>query len=812
MKTNTSLFLFFLFPVLLFGQSSADMKVRLKMKFNADWKFALDDKAGFEATSFDDAAWRSLDLPHDWGVEGQFDAKNPATGLGAFLPCGIGWYRKSFVLPDSLKSKRVVIQFDGVYMNSKVYLNGHFLGQYPYGYTTFQIDLTAHLHFGKPNVLAVRVDNSLQPSSRWYSGSGIYRNVWLMATNQVHFDNAAGVFVSYPAVSKDNAEIKVQYKVTANAFPTSDFQWWRRNISSNVRVTKEVTISSFLFDSKGKMVAKVSSKHNIGDFDDTTFSQAIALKNPSLWSAGTPVTYTLKTTLEYDGRVMDDYSTKIGIRSVVFTPEKGMLINGVQEKIKGVCLHQDAGSLGVAAPIGVWEQRLLKLKEMGANAVRLSHHPFAPEFYDLCDSLGLYVMDEAFDEWNKGYNWGTTENTYGKIDYGYHLYFNQWAETDLRTMIRRDRNHPSVIMYSIGNEIPNQRTPDGVEIAQKLQNICHQEDPTRLVTSASDFVEDANANGFLSALDIAGYNYVDRYNGENMYATERAKYPKRLLLGTETFHGNRYWLAVRDNANVIGEFVWVGYDYLGEAFKWPKRGWDAGLIDMAGTPYPEYYLRKSYWSEEPVVQVAIETSKTPEGEWHPRKAVSHWNHKWVGDYLLPLYVYSNCDEVELLVNDLLISRKAVDKNRYYAYWDVPFKAGKVHAIGYKNGIKVTEQTLKTAGDAVGMSISANKIKLKADLEDVIMLEVSIVDANGILVPDAVKELTVKLTGPAKLIGLDNGNQSDVSVFKTNTRKAFGGRILVTIQATAGEGKVKIEVISAGLKPAEYSIQAISSRP
>jgi len=807
MRNTVKFFLLLLFPVFLFGESSADTKVRSKTKFNADWKFALDDKAGFEATGFDDAAWRSLDLPHDWGVEGQFDAKNPATGLGAFLPCGIGWYRKSFVLPDSLKAKRVVIQFDGVYMNSKVYLNGHFLGQYPYGYTTFQIDLTAHLQFGKPNVLAVRVDNSLQPSSRWYSGSGIYRNVWLMTTNQVHFDNAAGVFVSYPAVNKDNAELKIQYKICANAFPTSDFQWWRRNISSNVRVTKVATISSFLFDAKGKMVAKGSTTQNIGDFADTTFAQTIALKNPSLWSATHPVTYTLKTTLEYDGKVMDDYSTKIGIRSIEFTPEKGMLVNGIQEKIKGVCLHQDAGSLGVAVPIGVWEQRLLKLKEMGANAVRLSHHPFAPEFYDLCDSLGLYVMDEAFDEWNKGYNWGTTENTYGKIDYGYHLYFNQWAETDLRAMIRRDRNHPSVIMYSIGNEIPNQRTPDGVEIAKKLIDICHNEDPTRLVTSACDFVQDANANGFLSALDIAGYNYVDRYNGENMYAPERAKNPKRLLLGTETFHGTRYWLAVRDNDNVIGEFVWVGYDYLGEAFKWPKRGWDAGLIDMAGVPYPEYYLRKSYWSEEPVVQIAIETSKTPEGEWHPRNTVSHWNHKWVGDYLLPVYVYSNCDEVELLVNDSVIGRKAVDKNRYYASWDVSYRAGKVQAIGYRNGKKVTEHTLKTAGDAVGMNITANKTKLKANKEDVMLLDVAIVDAKGILVPDAKNELTVEVTGAAKLIGLDNSNQSDVSAFKTNIRKTFQGRLLITLQATVASGPIKVEVKSAGLKTAIYELKA-----
>jgi beta-galactosidase len=609
MKCIYLFILVFVIPFVLFGQTAGETKVRLKTKFNSGWKFKQDDKAGYEAVAYDDSQWRSLNLPHDWSVEGAFDAQNPAGGNGAYLPGGIGWYRKSFQLPDSLKGKRFVIQFDGVYMNSKVYINGHFLGHYPYGYTTFQYDLTQHIHFDKPNVIAVRVDNSLQPSARWYTGSGIYRNVWLIATAQVHFDNYAGVFVSYPAVSKAEAEVKVQYHIIANAFPESEFRWWRRNIDANKRTTKTATIRTSILDSTGGVVATGAVNKSIGDYSDVSFAHSITLKNPKLWSAQNPDSYTLKSTLEYDGQVMDDYAVTIGIRKIEFTPERGMLVNGVPEKLKGICLHQDAGSLGVAVPLGVWYERLKKLKDMGCNAIRPSHHPFAPEFYDMCDKMGFYVMDEAFDEWNKGYTWGTTENTYGKIPYGYHLYFNQWAETDLRAMVRRDRNHPSVIMYSIGNEIPNQRTPDGTQLAKRLQDICHSEDPTRLVTAAVDFVEDANRNGFLSALDIAGYNYVDRYNGAKMYSPEKAKYPERLLLGSETYHDTRHWLAVRDNDYVIGEFVWLGYDYLGEDGVWPKRGWDAGIIDMAGNPYPEYYLRKSYWSKEPVVHIAIETSE-----------------------------------------------------------------------------------------------------------------------------------------------------------------------------------------------------------
>lgn len=808
MKFSLYYFLLLLQPILLFSQSSPDTKIRTTLKFNKDWKFILDDKSGFESALLDDAAWRSLDLPHDWGVEGKFNQSNPALGNGAFLPTGIGWYRKIFVLPDSLKGKRIAIQFDGVYMNSKVYINGHFLGQYPYGYSSFQYDLTEFIKPGEKNTLAVRVDNSLQPASRWYAGSGIYRNVWLIATHPIHFDNYAGVFVTYPSVSKAQAVVKLQYKILANAFKESEFHWWRRNISANKRITKEVTITSTLFNADGVEVAKETTKEMIGDFNEYDFTQTVVLKQPKLWSTDSPSLYTLKTKLVYDGNIMDDYATNIGIRKVEFTPEKGMLINGIPEKIKGVCLHQDAGSIGVAVPIGVWQSRLEKLKQMGCNAIRLSHHPFAPAFYDLCDKMGFYIMDEAFDEWNKGYPWGSTENTYGKMKYSYHLYFNQWAETDLRAMIRRDRNHPSVIMYSIGNEIPNQRTPDGTALARKLQNICHEEDPTRLVTSAVDFIEDANANGFLSALDIAGYNYIDRYNGNAMYTPEREKYPKRLLLGTETFHHTANWLAVRDHDYVIGEFVWVGYDYMGESGDWPKRGWDAGIIDMSGHRRPEYYLRKSYWSKDPVVHIAIETAKTPEGEWHPRKAVSHWNHNWNGDYLLPIYIYSNCDEVELSINDSIIGKKIVDKNIYFAKWELPYKAGKIKATGYIKGKIATSQQLLTAGIASSIQLKTATTKLKANGEDIVVVDVFITDQNGTIVPDAQQELTIAVTGSAKLIGIDNGSQSDTADLKGNKRKTFEGHLLITLQSTEKLGDIKLEVKGSDLQSAILNIISV----
>ncbi len=387
--------------------------VRQQEKFNAGWKFLLADSNEYKNSTFDDADWRSIDLPHDWMIETEMKQQNPSGPMGAFLSGGVGWYRKTFEVSDSLKAKSITIQFDGIYMNSEVWINGHFLGLYPYGhflglypygYSRIQYNVTGLLKFGEKNVIAVRVDNSLEPSSRYYSGSGIYRNVWLIATNTTHFDNAKGVFVTYSNVSEKKATISCKYNIVAKAFEGSEFFWWRQNSALNKRVKKEITIRSVLIDQKGKELASTIQKDSIQDFTTKEITQKFDISNPKLWSATNPNMYYLKSSLSYDGQIVDEQITPIGIRSIEFTAEKGFLINGKQEKMKGVCLHQDAGSIGVAVPDGVWHYRLSKLKEMGANAIRTSHHPFAPEFYDMCDSMGFYVLDEAFDEWNKGYD------------------------------------------------------------------------------------------------------------------------------------------------------------------------------------------------------------------------------------------------------------------------------------------------------------------------------------------------------------------------------------------------------------------------
>jgi len=801
-KLSVSLFIALCITMQVFAQSQT--QIRSKTKFNNDWKFSLSDNPKFMEPDCDDSIWRNLSLPHDWTIEGAFDEKNPCGASGAFLPGGIGWYRKTFLVNDSLKLKKVFIQFDGIHMNSEVWINNHFLGRYPNGYLTILYDLTPFLKVGQKNTIAVRVDNSLEPSTRYYGGAGIYRNTWLIVTNPTHFDNKKGVFVSFKNVSPQSATINCNYEIITNAFAGSEFEWWRQNPNLNVRITKQVKLSTILLDAKGKAIEKISEEFPLSDFKKHLVSQQLNVKNPNLWSASNPVLYYLKSTIEIDNKLIDDLITPIGIRSVEYDINKGMLVNGKSEKLKGVCLHQDAGSLGNAVPDGVWHYRLSKLKLMGANAIRTSHHPFAPEFYDMCDSMGIYIMDEAFDEWNSGYGF-TSENTDGKMKYGYHLHFNQWAETDLKSMVQRDRNHPSVVMYSIGNEIPNQQRDDGANLAAKLQNICHAEDHTRKVTAGCDLVAFANKNGFLDTLDIAGYNYVGRFTNQQMYEPERKKYPNRLFVGTETYFDSYYWRAVRDNDYVIGEFLWAGFDYLGEGIAWPKRGWDACLIDMAGKERSEYYLRKCFWNTEPELHIAVRYADKSETNWHPRPVLSHWNWKWNANYLNQVYVYSNCDEVEVLINNVSVEKKPVDKNESYALFMLPFNYGEIKAIGYINGKPVKNHVLTTAGSAKLFNALCNKNTLKANGEDVAIIELNAVDEKGIPVYDFNADVTVELSGDIELIGIDCANQRSHEQYKKNSRKAFNGRLLVTVKAGVKNGNASIRFLSPNMITKEVQL-------
>ena len=778
---------------------------RQELLFNSGWSFSKDDNPDYKNSTFNDEKWRKLNLPHDFTIEGKFNKDAACGASGAFLEGGVAWYRKTFELPLTVTDKSVSIKFDGIYMNSQVWVNDTYLGLYPYGYSQIAYDLTGIVKPGQKNVIAVRVDNAHEPSSRYYAGAGIYRNVWLTISDFTRFDHVDGVFVSYKNVTAKSAVVQCAYTIATAAFEGSEFEWWRQNTALNKRIHNTFIVQSEIYEPNGKLVAQSKREVQLLDFSNTKVISEVLINNPDLWSAESPNLYTLKSSIYLAGKLIDEVKTKIGVRSLVFSTSQGMLINDKQVKMKGVCMHQDAGALGSVIPKEVWIYRLSKLKKMGANAIRTAHNPFSKEFYEVCDSIGFYVMDEAFDEWNLGYDFKTNTNPGGKMKYGYHMFFNQWAETDLKAMILRSRNHPSVVMYSIGNEIPNQLLPSGKQELEKLQQICHHADSTRPVTAGFDLVQYAEENGFLSTLDIAGYNYVGRYTSSEMYKPIKEKFPNRLFVGTETYHDINYWLAVRDNDYVIGEFVWAGFDYLGEGLAWPKRGWDACFIDMAGNEYPEYYLRKSFWSKEPVVCFGVKYADTPESGWHPLPLKSHWNWKWTAAYLLDAYIYSNCEEVEIFINNVSKGKFKNDSNKNVVEFKIPYEPGEVKAVGYNQNKAVCEHLVRTAQEASELQIVVDKNQLNSGRGNLAFLEIAVVDKNGILVSDAQQDIEIEIKGDAALLGLDNGDQRNHQAYKTNTRKAFNGKLLATIQKGTSKGKIFVIAKSNGLKSATIEL-------
>jgi len=470
-----------------------------------------------------------------------------------------------------------------------------------------------------------------------------------------------------------------------------------------------------------------------------------------------------------------------------------MLVNGVKTIIKGVCLHKDAGSFGTAVPKDVWRYRLQKLKVMGCNAIR-THGPVDPLFIEACDELGFFMMAEAFDEWNTTYQWGLSENPEGKRPYSYHLFFNQWAETDLKDMVYRDRNHPAIFIYSVGNEVPDQRIPEGPGKLSKLKSWVKEVDNTRPVVSACDWSPFANQSGFMDTMDLASYNYIDRYF-PNLYADEHKKYPNRIFLGTETYADLKNWLAVRDNPYVTGEFLWVGIDYLGEAVNWPRRGWEWGLIDLAGFEKPAYYIRQSFWSDKPVVHIEVNVKKENNFKWNNFNVASHWNFE--KEDVDSVFVYSNCGEVELFLNNKSLGRKKVDKDTYFALYQVKYKEGVLKAIARNNSKKVAEHTLITADKPDQLDVIPNKETVEFVRSELAFVPIEIKDRKGVRCPGATNNIKVVVEGAGELIGLDSGNQFSHELYKADNRNAYEGRIMATIRPTK-PGKIRVKAFSEGI--------------
>jgi beta-galactosidase len=798
--------MFLLVFQLLGGQPSG----REIQNFNFNWKFSKGDQSGAEKSDFNDSGWRTLDLPHDWSIEGPF-SKDWASGTG-FLPGGIGWYRKVFTVPSGMKDRKTFICFDGVYNNSEVWINGVSLGKRPNGYISFQYDLSPWLKYGKENIIAVKVDHSKFGDSRWYTGSGIYRDVRLITTSPVHIKNR-GVRYTTPLVSEEKAKLDIEV-----------------TILNELKTASSVIVSNYLLSGKDT-VGKISQKTAVEASAEKIISFSIDVIKPKIWDIDNPNLYSLVTVLEgKDSK--DNLTTGVGFRSFSFDANKGFSLNGKNLKMKGICMHHDAGTLGSAVPRKEIERRLDLLKELGCNAIRTSHNPFSSDFLELCDIKGFIVIDEAFDEWElpkKKWIEGWNKGTPGKD--GYSAAFKEWATIDLRDFVLRDRNHPSVIMWSIGNEIdyPNdpythpilnteanpqtwakfdQNLPSANrlgEVAKELVATIKKLDTTRPVTAGLASVLMSNETGYADALDVVGYNYQ-----EFRYPPDHQKYPGRPIYGSENGMTLEAWKAVADNDYIIGQFLWTGFEYLGEAGQYPSRSSTSGIIDLAGNKKPEFYFRQSLWSEKPMVWLGTTdrlNNTGPVNLWAHKRVDPVWN--WNKDQVVSLNAFTNCEEVELFINgNSLGTKKLADFKNKVLDWNIQFEGGTVKAIGRNSGKEVASFELKTYSTPEIISAKCDAAVIKADRQDIARIYVNLCDNAGNIVYNAENEITCTLSGPVRLIGMEDANPRNTEDYKDNKQKAFHGKLLIYVQSLDKPGKAEVSLTSPGLKNALIQLDIV----
>ena len=771
-------------------------------KFNENWLFSLSDDSLSTSASYDDSKWRKLDLPHDWSVEGQLSPS--LASCTGYLPGGIGWYRKHFQVTD--KAARHYIYFEGAYNRSEVYLNGHLLGKRPNGYISFMYDMTPYLKEGD-NVLAVRIDHSRYADSRWYTGSGIYRDVWMISAPDIHF---AQWGIGWHATSLTDKQAVVSVDM---------------EVEKHVKAAGALEVSAALYDAEGTLVAQDRKK--VADKAEGIAKETVSLKvkKPRRWNLDAPYLYTLKTELLCDGKRIDGSSTNVGLRTLKFDANKGFALNGKWMKVKGVCLHHDAGVLGAVVPPEVWERRLKNLKEIGVNAIRMSHNPQAPVLYDLCDRMGFLVMDEASDEWEfpkrkwiKGWNVG--EPSYdGSFDF-----FEEWIERDVTDMVRRDRNHPCIFLWSIGNEVdyPNDPyshpvldgttinqpmfggykpdAPDAMrigKIAKRLAACVRAVDTSRPVTGALAGVVMSNQTEYPQAVDVVGYNYT-----ENRYDEDHATYPDRVIYGSETGVGIEAWHAVRDKEFIFGQFLWTGTDYLGESGRWPSRGLYTGLLDFGSFPKPRGYFRASLWSEKPVTYIGT----YPKHDWVSMDAWDLWNYE--PGQLIRVVCYTNVPQARLLLNGKeVVQMKPYDDKSGIIYWDIHYQDGELRAEGCDaTGKVLSSYTIKTSGRPYALRATVDKEVLSTD-KATAHVTIEVVDEQGTIVKLGDNDVTCQIEGPARLLGLEGSNNGDMSDYTDNHHRAFHGRLLAYIQTTGEKGEIRVKLTSPLLKGTEVVLKA-----
>jgi beta-galactosidase len=786
MKSNSPIFFLFFSCVLFLAGASCRAEV---LPFDDNWRFFLGDAKGAENPDFNATAWQSVTLPHDWSIAGPFDENNPAGGAGAFLPAGVGWYRKEFALPKTAADRCVSIEFDGVMANSDVWINGHLLGHRPNGYVSFVYDMTPYLlPIGQTNMLAVRADNSQQPASRWYAGAGIYRHVLVKLAGPIHIVPWS-TFISTPEVSEKQALVRVRATVTNQSASS-------RNVLFSMTISEE----------HGRHLLSTNFAPQIVPAGGSVeLSLETTLSQPHLWDIGHPALY--RATI-YNPTINPSFSDSetvtFGLREFHFDPATGFWLNGRNFKLNGVCLHGDGSCFGAAVPLSVWERRLAALRELGANAIRTAHNPPAPEFLDLCDRMGFLVMDEFFDCW-----------TVGKNSCDYHLYFTHWSKIDARDTIRRDRNHPSIILYSVGNEIHD--TPKAAlakRILAGLVEVCHENDPTRPVTQAlfRPNVSGDYTNGLADLLDVIGTNYRDN----ELIAAHRAK-PSRKIIGTEQGQTKATWLECRDHPEEAGQFLWTGVDYLGESRHWPVVAAGSGLLDRCGRPRPLAFQRQSWWSDKPMVFAArrfsaertestdpgftpLERRQTLLADWTPREASPHEE---------TVEVYGNCQEVDLLLNGHSLGARPLPADASPRVWKVPFAPGTLEAVGSNNGSVAARHTLRTAGPPAKIVLTTDAKELPAGWDRVAFVRAEVEDAQGVPVASADSLITFELEGPAIIAAVDSADNASHEPFQSHQRRAFQGECFAMLKASANTGMIRLKAAAAGLQEASLTLSAVA---
>ena len=746
--------------------------------------------------SFDDSNWRQVNLPHDWSIEGPL---SPDYGSGnGYAPGGIGWYRKSFQVNANAKDETVAVEFDGIYDNSEIWINGQFAGSRPYGFSSFRVDLTPFVDFGSSNnLIAVRVDHSRYADSRYYTGSGIYRNVRLIIENKLRVAHW-GIAVTTPRVSNADATVRIETTVQ-NCFEGR----------------KKVVLTSKILAPDGETVARVTTPALVSGNSEKPLSQQVRILKPELWSPDSPSLYILQSTISAGDSVCDETETPFGIRGFKFDANHGFILNGRRTIIKGVCLHHDAGPLGAAVPPEVWERRLKALKTIGVNAIRTSHNPPDPALLDLCDRLGFLVMDEAFDEFTPSKNkWVSGRNIGVPSHFGYGEYFAQWSVTDIQDMVRRDRNHPAIILWSIGNEVDYANDPfsdpvlgddyqpqnppatDLIKCAAPLVAAVKRFDRTRPVTAALATVQMSDAVHLPELLDVVGYNYQ-----EPRYATDHRKYPRRVIYGSENKHSYSAWLAVQTNEFIAGQFLWTGADYLGEAGPWPNRASGPGLLDLCGFKKSSGWFRQSLWSHKPMVYLCATY-----GDGY-RYAAESWN--WQSNSIVKVLCFANCPQVSLTLNNQMIDTKQqADATNGVLTWEIPFQPGTLKAIGKDNaGQTLCAYSLRTAANPFQIQLLPDTHQIRANGKDICQVEFRVVDRNGVRIPDATNEITFKISGPAHFLGIGNGDLNDLENPQLSHHGAFDGRGLAILQGNSMPGNVTITATGSGLIPGTVTFQS-----